>query len=108
MDTYFSTGILQLFITGVEDDVLNSKPSVTYFKYAYKTSGLFYKDDYYIQDIMIKWNDTYYYKFSRDIEYLGPLWLKVTIPYFQIVENTTNIITTTTNSANINEIIYYM
>jgi hypothetical protein len=106
MDTYFSTGILQLFITGVEDDILNSQPSVTYFKYAYKSNGLFYKDDYYLQDIMIKWNDTYYYKFSRDIEYLGPFWLKVTIPYFQIVENTTNIITTTTNSANINEIIY--
>jgi hypothetical protein len=106
MPYYMNAGLLQLFSTGVEDEAILNKPTITFFKYAYIVNVLFYKDDYFLEDVPIKWNDFYYFKVQRDIELMGPMWLKVSIPYFQIVENVTKTTTTVTSTSNINEIIY--
>ena len=103
---YLTAGLLELYAKGEEDNNITGSPTITFFKYVYKANGLFYKDEMILQDISIKWNDNYYLKIPKDIDYIGPLWLKVTIPYFQILENVTTYTTTTTNNANINEILY--
>ena len=99
-------GILQLYSKGIEDETITNRPNITFFKYSYVANGLFYKDDYVLENIQIKWNDNYFFKIQKDIEYIGPMWLKVTIPYFQILEKISTTVSTTTNDSNLNEIIY--
>ena len=101
-----NAGILQLYLKGIEDQDITNNPTITFFKYSYVANKLFYKDDYVLENIQIKWNDNYFFKIQKDIEYIGPMWLKVTIPYFQIVNKIYEYVTTTTNTSNINEIIY--
>ena len=106
MSNYFNAGLLQLYAKSKEDIILINQPKITFFKYAYKNNGLYYKDDIVLKDIMLKWNDNYYYKLHKDIQYMGPLWVKVTIPYSQLVSQTQTTTTITTNTSNINEMIY--
>ena len=88
MDTkYLPAGLLQLYAKGQEDKLISGSPTITFFKTVIKSNGLFYKDEMILQNISIKWNDNYFLKIPKDTEYIGPLWLKVTIPYFQIIEN---------------------
>ena len=101
-----NAGILQLYLKGIEDQDITNNPTITFFKYSYVANKLFYKDDYVLENIQIKWNDNYFFKIQKDIEYIGTMWLKVTIPYFQIVNKIYEYVTTTTNTSNINEIIY--
>jgi len=93
MDLYLIPGLLQLYAKGVEDVMLTSNPTITFFKTCYKNYSFFYKEHVIIEDIMIKWNDNYLFKIPKDIQYLGPLYVKVTIPFFRII-----------NGNNINEI----
>ena len=106
MNNYLNGGLLQLYSKGKEDNIMLNNPDITFFKYAYKSPSAFYKDEIVNQDINLKWNETYIMKIPKDIHYLGPIWLKVNIPYFQLIENITKITLTKTNSAQINEIIY--
>lgn len=106
MQDISNAGLLQLNSKGIEDDVLTKNPDITYFKYAYKANEIFYKDNFVLEDIKIKWNDNYYFKIPKDIEYIGPIWVKITIPYFQISEKKSNYITTVVNNGNINEVIH--
>ena len=106
MSNYLTPGLLQLYSKGIEDLNITDEPSITFFKYAYKNIGLFYKDDTIVENIKIKWNDNYFFKIPNDINYLGPMWLKVTIPNFQTIESTTTSTTTVTNNGLLNEIIY--
>ena len=54
----------------------------------------------------MKWNETSIIKIPKDIHLLGRVWLKVRIPYFQMVEKLTNTSQTTTFNGNINEMIF--
>ena len=106
MSNYLEAGLLQLYAKSKEDIVLTIQPEITFFKYAYKNNGLYYKDDIILKDITLKWNDNYYYKLQKDIEYMGPMWLKVSIPYSQLVSKQETIVSSIMNTSNINEMIY--
>ena len=106
MNRYMNGSILQLVEVAEKDALVKTGPIISYFDRVYIPIGLFYKDDYLLEAIQIKWNEFYYFKIQRDVELLGPMWLKVSIPYFQIIENITKTTTVITNTGNINEIIY--
>ena len=86
---YFTPGLLQLYSKGVEDMFLTGDPTITFFKKSFNRYENFYKDHTLIEDIMVKWNDTYFFKIPKDIQYIGPIYLKITIPYFQVLKGCT-------------------
>ncbi len=85
---------------------LDLSNKITFFKKTYVVPDLFIKDEIVLKNLGMKWNETSFVKIPRDIHLLGKTWLKVTIPYFQMIEKLTSTTTTTINNANVNEMIY--
>ncbi len=104
---YFTTPEIQLFVNMDFDKIFNlTGPIITYFKKTYIAPEIFIKDETALKNIGMKWNETTLIKIPKDIHLLGRTWLKVKIPYFQMIEKLTSTTTTTTNDANVNEMIY--
>ena len=90
MNNYFPACLIQLYAKDVEDIYLTCNPTITFFKKCYRKYDYFYKDHFLLEDIMIKWDDTYIFKIPKDIHYIGPLYVKITIPYFQVLRDCIN------------------
>ena len=90
MNNYLPASLIQLYAKDVEDIYLTCNPTITFFKKCYRKYDYFYKDHFLLEDIMIKWDDTYIFKIPKDIHYIGPLCVKVTIPYFQVLRDCIN------------------
>ncbi len=105
---YLTTADLQILVNRDEHLYLNLDPSstITYFKKMYIAPEIFIKDEIALKNIGMKWNETTFVKIPKDIHLLGKVWLKVQIPYFQMLEKLTTTTTSTTNDANVNEMIY--
>ena len=105
---YLTTPDFQLFINRNEYINLNLDTSniITYFKKTYIAPEIFIKDEIALKNIGMKWNESSLVKIPKDIHLLGKTWLKVKIPYFQMIEKLTSTISTTSNNANVNEMIY--
>jgi hypothetical protein len=106
MESYMPASFIQLSYNNVDNDLLTKDPQITFFKKVYMKQEPFIKDEICVQDFPLSWNDTSYFKFPRDINFLGRLWVKVKIPYFQIVENIKSTTTTVTNNAGLNEMLF--
>lgn len=79
-------GLIQLISRGIEDSKFTVNPEITYFKYAYKSIGLFYKNENSLNNINVNWNTPYIFNVKKDIDLLGEMYVKVKIPYFQLKE----------------------
>ena len=79
-------GLIQLISRGIEDSKFTVDPEITYFKYAYKSIGLFYKNENSLNNINVNWNTPYIFNVKKDIDLLGEMYVKVKIPYFQLKE----------------------
>ena len=94
-----TTGLIQLIAKGEEDKMLTMNPKITYFRYVYKNTPLFYRNDLALENIKINWDDNYIFNIDRNIHLLGDVSVKVTIPYFQItntsITKASNIISNT-------------
>ncbi len=106
MAEYATPAVMQLYMNSQEDEYLTNNPNITFFKKTYVNPEIFIKDEMVFKDIPMKWDDTTFVKIPRDIHLLGNIWATVNIPYFQILEKITSTSTTTTNNANLNEMIY--
>ena len=85
---------------------LDTSKNISFFKTSYFIPEIFIKDEIAMKDIGMKWNETSIVKIPKDIHLLGKIWLKINIPYFQIIEKLTNTTQTTTNNATINQMIF--
>jgi hypothetical protein len=85
---------------------LDTSNIITYFKKTYIIPEIFIKDEIVLKDLGMKWNETSFVKIPKDIHLLGKTWIKVTIPYFQMIEKLTSTTTTITNNATINQMIF--
>ena len=84
-----TVGLLQLIARSYQDNILTKNPSVTFFKYSYKTQPLFYKEERQKKNIKLNWNNNFKFKFDKDIHLLGNVFLKVKIPFFKFSKVTT-------------------
>ena len=75
---------------------LDTSNIITYFKKTYIIPEIFIKDEIVLKDLGMKWNETSFVKIPKDIHLLGKTWIKVTIPYFQMIEKLTSTTTTIT------------
>ena len=104
---YLTSADMQIYINRDEHIYLNLKPDkISYFKKSYIIPEIFIKDEIALKNIGMKWNETTFVKIPKDIHLMGKTWLKVSIPYFQMIEKLTTSTTSTTNNANVNEMIF--
>ena len=54
-----TVGLLQLIARSYQDNILTKNPSVTFFKYSYKTQPLFYKEERQKKNIKLNWNNNF-------------------------------------------------
>ena len=94
-------GHLQLIAISEQDDITIKNPSITFFKKVYKSHPLFFKDENENLDIELDWGNNYKYTINEELQLLGNMFLKVRIPYFKVLKNTT----TTTANISSNQII---
>uniref|UniRef100_A0A6C0J361 Uncharacterized protein n=1 Tax=viral metagenome TaxID=1070528 RepID=A0A6C0J361_9ZZZZ len=90
-----STSILQLVSNSTNDTIFSKKyklPEITFFKFAYKSAPLFYKEERETNNININWGGNVRFKIDKNIHLLENMFLKVKIPYFKL--NKTNITNT--------------
>ncbi len=97
---------MQLYINNNENEFFTEQPDITFFKKIYHSQDVFIKDEMVLKDVPVNWDDSYYLKIPRDVHMLGKIWVNVTIPYFQIIKNSTKKDTVITNNANLNELLY--
>ncbi len=103
---YSNPAVMQLYLSTALDSILTDVNNLTFFRKVYVATELFIKDEISLKSIPMKWDDTTFMKIPKDINLLGKVWLTVNIPYFQMVKNITSSSSTTTNNANINEMIF--
>jgi hypothetical protein len=104
---YLTTPDLQLFMNRNEYiDLKLNDPKITYFKKTYIAPEIFIKDEIALKNIGMKWNEASLVKIPKDIHLLGKTWLKVKIPYFQMIEKLTSTVSSTSNEANLNQMIF--
>ena len=108
IQAYLTLADYQVLISKDEHIYLNLdiNNKITNFKKSYFVPEIFMKDEIAMKNIGMKWNETTIVKIPKDIHLLGKIWVKVNIPYFQIIENLTTTTQTTTNNATINEMIF--
>ena len=100
--------LIQLIAIGAEDELLTSNPKVTFFKYAYMRTPLFYKNDLSLNNIKINWDDNYTLNIDKNIHLLGEVFVKVSLPYFQLSKTTTTTTTNTISNDILTKIIFYI
>ena len=105
---YLTSADLQIYVNRDEYIYLNLSPIsiISYFKKTYIAPEIFIKDEIVLKNIGMKWNETSLVKIPKDIHLMGKTWLKVSIPYFQMIEKLTSNTSVTTNNANVNEMIF--
>ena len=99
-------GLLQLVARSYQDKILIDKPEITFFKYSYKTQPLFYKEEREKKNIKLNWDSSYKFRLDKDIDLLGNLYLKMSIPFFKLSK--LNVINSKTviNNEIINKLLY--
>jgi hypothetical protein len=106
IENYYNPSFMQIYINKNENEFFSKDPQITFFKKTYIAPEIFIKDEISLKSIPMKWDDTTFMKIPKDIHLLGKIWLTVNIPYFQLVQNVITNTTTTTNNANVNEMIF--
>ena len=101
-----TTGLIQLIAKGEEDNILTLNPEITYFKYVYKNTPLFYRTDLSLEAIKLNWDDNYVYNVDRNIHLLGDMTVKITIPYFQLTKTDISKVTNIISNSILTKIIY--
>jgi len=101
-----TVGLLQLIARSYQDNILTKNPSVTFFKYSYKTQPLFYKEERQKKNIKLNWNNNFKFKFDKDIHLLGNVFLKVKIPFFKFSKVTTKTERNVVKNNIINKLIF--
>ena len=90
----------------MNNDILTYNPQITYFKENNYNITPFYKQYSNIKEQQLNWEDMKVFDMNKQEHYLGNMYLKIKIPYFQLKKDIVSTTQTTTSNKILNNILY--